>query len=172
MFYLIRHGEPDYSEKNTKIYQNFGEQLCPLTSKGCKQIKETAQDERLKSATIILSSPYTRAIQTAAILSKELGIEIAIETDLHEWLANKHYIYENDVTALQNLSEFDANGGCYPNGEERNWETFELMKSRANFVLQKYKDYGNVIVACHGRLMQALTGLHHPTHGEIFELDL
>lgn len=172
MFYLVRHGEPDYSERNTKIYQGFGEQLCPLTAKGCEQIKQTAHDERLKDASIILTSPYTRAIQTAAILSKELGIDILIETDLHEWLANKHYIYEDYDTALYNLEEFDANNGCYPNGEEKDWESFELMKNRAIDVLQRYKDYGNVIVACHGRLMQALTGLHHPSHGEIFKLEL
>jgi len=76
MFYLIRHGESDYSEKGTKIYRGFGENLAPLTLNGIKQIKKTAQDTRLKSAQIIISSPYTRAVQTAAIISKELQIDI------------------------------------------------------------------------------------------------
>ena len=99
MFYFVRHGAPDYSERNTKIYQGFGVNLARLSEKGVQQIKETAKDERLQGADIILSSPYTRALQTASILSKELGVDIVIETDLYEWLANKNFIYEDDGTA-------------------------------------------------------------------------
>ena len=172
MFYFIRHGEPDYSEKNTKIYRGFGEQMCPLTQKGCEQIKQTAKDNRLKKADVILSSPYTRALQTAAIISRESGADIQIETDLHEWLANKNYIYECEACAINNLEEFDKNNGCYPPGEERDWETFEQMRVRALNVLKKYQHYDKVIITCHGRLMQAITGLHHPHHGEIFEFQL
>ena len=71
MFYFIRHGETDYSDRNTKIYKGFGVNLSPLSENGIQQIKETAKDLRLTDADIILSSPYTRALQTAAILSKE-----------------------------------------------------------------------------------------------------
>lgn len=46
------------------------------------------------------------------------------------------------------------------------------MKNRATCVLEKYKNYDKVKVACHGKVMQAITGLHHPEHGEIFEFDL
>lgn len=31
MFYLIRHGSTDYSQRNTKIYQGFGVSLSPLS---------------------------------------------------------------------------------------------------------------------------------------------
>lgn len=172
MFYLVRHGEPDYSEIDTKVYRGFGAQMCPLTQEGCAQIKNTAKDIRLKNASLIISSPYGRALHTAAILSKELGVDIRVETDLHEWLANKHYFYENSDVATNNLKEFNANNGNYPNGIEKDWETFEIMKDRATSVLEKYKDYDKVIVVCHGILMQAITGFHHPTYGEIFELSL
>lgn len=95
-FYLVRHGKTDYSERNKKIYQGFGVNLSPLSVEGVKEIENTSKDKRLLEASIILSSPYTRAVQTAAILSKELQIDIVIETDLHEWMANKNYIYEDD----------------------------------------------------------------------------
>ena len=36
----------------------------------------TAKDYRLKDCEIIVSSPYTRALQSAAIISKELSIDI------------------------------------------------------------------------------------------------
>lgn len=172
MFYLVRHGEPDYSEINTKIYSGFGSNMCPLTEKGRNQIRDTAQDARLHNADVIITSPYTRALQTAAILSKELGLDILVETDLHEWLANKNYIYVDDDIADKNYNQFHENKGHYPEGEEKDWETFEMMKNRAVAVLEKYKDYKNVIVTCHGMLIEAISGMHHPKHGEIIEFEL
>ncbi|MGI6462069.1 MAG: histidine phosphatase family protein [Candidatus Scatomorpha sp.] len=106
MFYFIRHGKTDYSERNTKIYQGFGVNLSKLSELGVSQVKEAAKDERLKGADLILSSPYTRALQTAAILSKELGADIVVESDLHEWLANKNYIYEKDKTTEKAYIEY------------------------------------------------------------------
>ena len=94
MFYFVRHGETDYTERGTKIYQGHGTNLAPLSETGIGQIKKAAKDIRLQEANLILCSSYTRAVQSAAILSKELGLEIRIETDLHEWVANDLYIYE------------------------------------------------------------------------------
>lgn len=171
MYYLIRHGEPDYSEKNTKIYHDIGIELSPLTENGRQQIKNVAKDPRLKNADIIISSPYTRALQTAAILSKELNIDIIVETDLHEWKADKSYTYVDDEIAEKSYLEYVDNKGCYPEGEARDWETADMMRERFINVLCRYKNYGNVIVTCHGMLMEAVTGLHHPRHGEIFEFE-
>lgn len=171
MFYLVRHGEPDYSERNEKIYRGFGANMCPLSSKGREQIIKTAKDKRLQGADIILSSPYTRTLQTVAILSKELQIDIIVETDLHEWVANKNYIYEEDEIAVKNYNEYIQNKGIYPNGVDKDWESNEIMKIRFFQVLEKYKQYDKVIVASHGTLMSAVTGLDRPAHGEIYELD-
>lgn len=172
MFYLIRHGKVDYAERNTKIYQGFGVNLCPLTELGVQQIKETAKDSRLVGADIILSSPYTRALQTAAILSKEVGADIAIETDLHEWIANKNYVYDDDATAVNSYREFEEHQGNYPAGEERIWEDAVSIRARVLPVLQRYSHYDKVIVACHGMLIQAITRGDYPQNGEIVEFRL
>lgn len=71
-FYLIRHGEPTYKPIDERRFIGHGRDLAPLTENGIKGVKETALDNRLKNCEIIVSSPYTRALQTAAILSKEL----------------------------------------------------------------------------------------------------
>lgn len=63
MFYLVRHGEPDYSEMDTKVYRGFGAQMCPLTQEGCVQIKNTAKNVQLQNAGLIISSPYGRLMQ-------------------------------------------------------------------------------------------------------------
>lgn len=172
MFYLVRHGEPDYSEANTKIYHDIGIELSPLTENGRMQIKKVAEDPRLQNSSIIISSPFTRALQTAAILSKKLGLDIIVETDLHEWMANKDYIYVDDETAKKNYREYIDNKGYYPEGEPKDWETTAMMKERFVNVLKKYKNYDDVIVTCHGMIMEAVTGMHHPKHGEIFEFEV
>lgn len=172
VFYLIRHGKTDYSEKGTKVYQGFGTNLAPLSAEGVQEIENTAKDIRLRGANIILSSPYTRALQTAAILSKELHIDIIIETDLHEWVANKNFIYESDEQAKHHYKEFVDSSGVYLNGTDREWEDMQTLNSRCLAVLNKYKQYNKVIVACHGVLIQSVSGGYHPRNGEIVELDL
>lgn len=171
-FYLVRHGQTDYSEKNKKIYQGFGVNLCPLSTVGIEEIQYTAKDNRLSDANIILSSPYTRALQTAAILSKELQKDIIVETDLHEWMANKNYIYEGDEKANGYYNEFVRGSGSYPTNCEREWEDMNSMRNRVVPILKKYRNYSSVIVACHGMLIQSLCNGYHPKNGEIVEFEL
>ena len=171
MFYFIRHGKTDYRERNTRIYQGFGVQLSKLSEEGVAQIQAAARDPRLSGADIILCSPYTRAVQTAAILSKQLQVDISIETDLHEWLANKHYIYENDETAELAFAENEQHQGQYPSGA-RLWEDAVSIRTRVVRVLRKYAAYKKVIVAGHGMMIQATTGQPRPQCGEIVEYHL
>ncbi len=172
MFYLVRHGKTDYSLQNTKIYQGYGVNLSPLSKEGIEQIDITSKDPRLKNADLIISSPYTRALQTAAILSKNLGVDITVETDLHEWIANKNYVYESDEAAINAYREYTENGGEYPKDSNSDWETVFDIRARVLPVLQKYKHLDKVIVACHGTLIQALTGEYIPKNGEIVEFEL
>lgn len=44
MFYLVRHGEPDYTGRNINIYRGFGMNMYPLTVKGREQIKEKLKE--------------------------------------------------------------------------------------------------------------------------------
>ncbi len=171
IFYLIRHGKADYSERNEKIYQGFGVNLAPLSAEGIEEIKNASKDKRLCVASIILSSPYTRAVQTAAILSKELQVDMVVETNLHEWMANKNYVYEDDETAGKNYREFVENNGVYPVGKELDWEDMVSIRKRVLPVLDQYKHYPKVIVACHGMLMQSLCSGYRPKNGEIVEFE-
>lgn len=172
MFYFVRHGKTDYTARNTKIYQGFGVNLSPLSETGVQQIQATARDPRLQGADLILCSPYTRALQTAAILSRELNVEIAIETDLHEWLANRNYIYEDDAVAESAYAAYEAAGGCPPSGEIPLWEDAAAIRARVLPVLRQYAHLPCVIVACHGMMIQAVTGKAHPRCGEIVPYEL
>ena len=67
----------------------------PLQRDKIKDVIETSKDIRLKNAQIIVSSPYTRALQTASIISKETGLDIVVEPDIREWQPDLTYQYKN-----------------------------------------------------------------------------
>ena len=119
MIYFIRHGQADYSEKDSKIYQGFGNHMAPLSPRGIQEIEETAADPRLHQAKLILSSPYVRALQSAAILSRRLQLPLQVETDLHEWLADKRYHYLSEEQAARHYKEFVTYKGFYPDKSEK-----------------------------------------------------
>lgn len=168
-FYLIRHGEPDWEINQTYKLKGHGRDLVPLTSKGIEQVYQSAKDERLQKAQLILSSPYTRALQTAAILSKELRLEIQVEFDLRKWQPDLSFQYDS----LEQLSElgkdYDLNQGIYPVGETRLWESKEMMKQRMDGIIEKYLNYDYVIITGHGMAFRTQVKVGEIAHASIME---
>ena len=82
---FIRHGEPNY-ENVTRL--GLVSYLGELTKEGVMQAEKVSHDDRLKGAELIVSSPFTRALQTEAIISKNTGIPLTVEPAFHEWLAD------------------------------------------------------------------------------------
>lgn len=169
-FYLIRHGEETYIPIDERKFIGHGRSLAPLTENGIKGVKETAKDNRLKNCEIIVSSPYTRALQTAAILSKELVIDLEVDVDLHEWIPDI-INFQNKTTqdAIDLFKDFQLYNGIHPENEIKVWETTENMKRRMNSVLDKYKKYSRVIVVCHGMIMKTIINQEKIGHAEIIE---
>lgn len=169
-FYFIRHGQADFSEANTKIYKENGFNMITLSEEGKKQIESASKDIRLQKADLIITSPFGRTLHTAAILSRNLGLEIVVETDLHEWAADRiNYTYLSDEEAKKCYQELTDNNGKHPEGKLCTWESAEQMKARVFEVLKKYKNHEAVIVCCHGTLMQYVLEIPHPNNGEIVE---
>lgn len=116
IYYLERNGEADYSEMLEKGFYGFGRSFAPLSPKGVSQVEATATDERLKSAQLIVASPCTRALETAAIISRETGLKICVEVDLHEWEPDKTNQYTTSEEAFEMAREFNLYKGVYPEG--------------------------------------------------------
>ena len=165
MFYLVRHGKTDYSEKNTGIYQGYGVNLAPLSAKGIKDAEKAADFLKKQKIDLILPSPYTRALQTAAIISRKTRADIVVETDLHEWVADINYKYVDDDTAEKRYKKYTENNGVYPDGKQKKWESRESLKNRMDKVLSKYTDYKKVAVVCHGTIIEAASGVRLKTGG-------
>lgn len=168
-YYLIRHGEADYSELMDHHFFGFGRDLAPLSEKGMIQAEETAKDKRLKTAELIISSPYTRALQTAQIISKYTGINVRVELDLHEWLPDLSNKYTTSEEAFRLTEEFVNCKGVYPIGTRKLWETVEDMRKRMRRVADKYAEYEKVIIVGHGMALRALAYIEEMQPAEIVE---
>jgi len=168
-FYLVRHGEADYSEMLEKGFYGFGRSFAPLSPKGVSQAEKMAVDERLKTAQLIVASPYTRALQTAAIISRETGLKICVEVDLHEWEPDKTNQYTTSEEAFELTREFNLHKGVYPEGQCMRWETLDEVRQRMRKVADKYADYDKVIFVGHGMAFRTLTYIEQMKPTEIIE---
>lgn len=169
LFYLIRHGEPVYEHMLENGFYGFGRDFAPLSEKGREQAEITARDIRLKDAEIIVSSPYTRALQTAQIISRETAISVEVDIDLHEWIPDWDNLYETSEESFELAREFNKFGGEYPPGEKFRWESLSHMRQRMRRVADKYSDYDKVIFVGHGMAFRCLTYIGKMRPAEIIE---
>ena len=168
---LMRHSETDYSFVEAKKYIGHGLDLGQLTENGIQIAEKASFDRRLDNANIIVSSPYTRALQTAAILSKNRQLHIKIELDLHEWIPDLTFGFADKEAADKALTLFMENKGLCPNDSKVKYENIDELFLRAKKSLLKYLGYDKIIVVTHGMLMHRfLTTTNIPYCG-IYEID-
>jgi broad specificity phosphatase PhoE len=169
VYYLVRHGQPDWRWTEGEHLTGWLRDFTPLTALGHAQANVTARDERLHSAQIILSSPYTRALQTGAILSRILQIPLEVEFDLREWMPDRHGQIETLEDIFAAARDFEACDGCHPSDLERHWESRQALRQRMLGVLERYQHFEQVIVTTHEMAIWAVTGQRDVSNGEIVE---
>jgi len=130
-------------------------------------VERTAEDYRLLDAQVIVSSPYTRALQTAAIISKK----IIVEPELHEWIADKTNNLSSGAEAVELSMEFKKYKGVYPHGQEMRWESLASLRERMRRVADKYATYDRVIIVGHGMAFRTLTYIEKMAPAEIIECE-
>ena len=170
-FYLIRHGEPDYNVIADAGFYGFGVNFAPLTESGIMQAEQTAKDKRLLDAELIVCSPYTRALQTASIISRFVNKKIVIEPLLHEWINDKTNTLSSDEEARGLFEEFLSCRGVYPEGTEPRWENVNSLIERVKSVADKYSNYNKIIFVCHGMVCRVLARTKGLSFAEIIECE-
>ena len=155
---FIRHGEPDYTPCWDRGFIGHGKDLACLTEEGIAQAEEVSKSPLLFGSELIVSSPYTRALQTAAIISKNTQLNISVEIDLHEFLPDKTFMYKGKEETDLLRKDFLDCFGVYPAGEVRKWETIAEIKSRVMTVMNKYLKRNKIIVVAHGGVIRRFTG--------------
>ena len=134
---VMRHGERNDQPCYDRGFIGQGLELAPLTDNGVKQAEEAAKNPLIDGCSIIVSSPYTRCMQTAAIVSRIRNIPLKVEIDLHEWIPD--LTFQNKKGEAQLFGkDFSLNQGKYPEGERPRWESIDMMEKRLLSVLNKY----------------------------------
>lgn len=78
--YFIRHGE---TKMNHKLRHQGPDE--PLTERGREQVRELIKFLREQNIDTLVSSNYARALETADMVAKELGITYTIEPSVREF---------------------------------------------------------------------------------------
>ncbi|MCS0416436.1 histidine phosphatase family protein [Vibrio diabolicus] len=155
---FVRHGVPDYSLSDERIMTQLEKDYAPLHRDYIHELHAVAEEIQLEKAEVIISSPYTRALQTAEIINRKLGLELFVEHDLREWRADLDGGYVD-------LSERDRRWHEYRlllknNGESNDvpYESWVVLRNRAENVLSRYTHYSKVIVVSHFNVFESLAG--------------
>ena len=158
-FYLIRHGEPIWdlaaggSLKGAE--RGWAAHIIPLTDKGISQIENASKSLSTEGPQIVISSPMSRALQSAAILSRILDLPLRVEFDLHEWICG----WRDSMELVgETEAEMRELGGEWPIGETRDWEPMSSVHGRVSRVLERYQTFQRVVVVCHEMVIFSLTG--------------
>jgi len=167
---FMRHSETDYSFVEAKGYIGHGCNLGQLTDNGILIAEKASLDSRLDGSELIVSSPYTRALQTAAIISKNRQLNIKIELDLHEWIRDLTFGCSNKL-AGKAIDMFMINKGICPDDSEIRYESIDDLFSRAKNSLLKYMDYEKIIVVTHGVLMHRFVSAESIPYCGIYEIE-
>jgi len=115
----------------------------------------------------------TRALQSAALLSRALDVPLAVEFDLHEWVPDLTYAWDSAATVAALYEDMQRAGGEWPVGRPRApWEPLSAVRERVRRVLAHYAAAEHPTVAVtHGVVMLSLTD-HEPALAEIVPYEL
>lgn len=172
-FLFVRHGEPDYSSVSEWARTPMGKHFAGLSQEGRKQIEKSCDKLVDYDVELIISSPFTRTMQGAAIMAKHLNVDILVEKDLHEWQSDLTYSITKDEELLKLCQEHDRCNGVYPEGTIKKWESTELVRKRVLNCLKKYRNYKCVVVSGHAMMMQAVLEISESIeYGQVIEFEL
>ena len=171
-FLLMRHGHPDYSSPRRWETRGWGSDLAPLSEAGVEQVTKQLGTVRAFDPEIVITSPMTRALQTALVLRQGSKVPFNVEFDLHEWVPDKTFQWRTleEIEALE--SDYERCHGVYPAGEIRLWETTESVRRRVFGVLRRYHAYSRVLAISHAEVIKAVVGVEHIDLAGVVNLEL
>lgn len=145
-FFLVRHGETDWN----LVGRIQGSTDIPLNETGRAQAQATGEKMQGRRWDVIISSPLSRAMETASIIAKAVGLpEPTPIADIVE----RHYGEAEGMTGPE-LEAFYPNDTPVPGRETR-----EAVKERVISALHSIakENLGkNVIVVAHGGVIRAV----------------
>lgn len=158
---LVRHGAADYGllGRFGSTYRGARRDLAPLTPEGAAQIERLIPVLREHGSHLVVSSPYTRTLHSAAILAAGLKCRLEIHLALHDWLPvrdGSEPVHEEIVAEkIAEYEEWKATGRL---PDARTWETDDDMRKRVHSVLDHFGGEQIVIMVTHEAVIKAVCG--------------
>lgn len=90
--YFIRHGQSEFNAAMHRTGRDPGIRDAPITALGREQIEAALAHIKTLGITRLISSPYTRALQTASIIAEAIKLPIKAEP-----LAGERAIFSCDI---------------------------------------------------------------------------
>jgi glucosyl-3-phosphoglycerate phosphatase len=168
---LIRHGQTEFNRVFSASRQDPGIRDPQLTDHGRRQARAVAQALRPLKVGRLITSPYSRALETAEIIAEPLDLPIAVEP-----LIAERFFYTCDIgSSLAGLRArwprlvFDhLQDPWWPQSEET--EEAILLRSERFRRRMAEEVWSELAIVTHWGFIRALTGLTVP-NGAVLRID-
>ncbi len=155
---FVRHGVPDYKLSDERKMTQLEKDYAPITRECIPFIKSQSELSVFSGADIMISSPYTRALQTAEIINRSHGLELFVEHDLREWIADLSGGFIELVERDRRWNEYRYSLKSGKSINNTAYETADSLKSRVVSVLERYQDFKKVVIVAHFNVLESLLG--------------
>ena len=153
IIYLTRHGQTNLNK--ARLMQGLTDE--PLNETGLAQARAMREKIGDVHFDAVYASPLNRAVMTGAIIGGVDPSEVItdpriIEADFGVYEKRKYYLLGPKMTLYWTLPEI------FP--APKSVETTASLRERSSSFLRELeeKNYGTVLIACHGGIMRALAG--------------
>lgn len=152
--YFVRHGSTDFNE--TKTFQNY---TTPLSAKGRMQAEFVAKRFLSIPVDLLISSPMTRAKETAEVIAEGIRCEVQ-ESDLFHEILRPSVVHgklktDPDTVNVFTLISKEFTNPDYRHSDEENVFVVKARAERAVDFLESLKEE-RVLVVTHGTFLQII----------------
>ena len=150
--YFVRHAEPNY--------QNHNDMLRELTEKGLRDRKLVTDFLKDKQIDAVLSSPYTRSVDTVRDFAEKNAMEITVIEDFRERKIDSVWIEDFEAFSKRQWEDFSyklSDGECLEEVQRRNIAAIRK-------VLAAYPGK-NIVVGSHGTALSTIINYYDSSFG-------
>ena len=160
MTLLIRHAESAWNEHFGATRVDVGWPDPPLTPRGVAQAHAAAERLRGEPLRRLITSPYQRTLQTAAILAAELRLPIAIDPTVRERCAFSCDQGSSPAELARRWPELDFSqvGEFWWGGVIESWTSLAARCADFRARIGAMPDREGIAVVSHWGFIRGLTG--------------
>ena len=170
--FLMRHGESLFNAVRGRTGDDPGIADPGLTARGAEQAREMAAYLGRARIRRIVSSPYTRALETAAIVADALGLAMSVDAGVGERAAFSCDVGTPGARLRERWPQLDLD-----HLDDVWWPAFEESEAALGVRCERFRgalveagDWTGLLVVSHWAFIRELTGLA-VLNGTVLRLD-